>query len=231
MVRRMASQVPVALHAASRKRRPYEASVTFPMASKEVMTPSTTGKWPLVRTGECRPSPLTAPFSAIVVAAANAPVLSTSQIGSPISTSLACLRTEQHVAPTGRWWAPVRTIVLPVVVVNDTNTSSLASCLAIEIGEMVSVVMTPSFVAATMVSPAASASTRDDVPSDLVTVAEEAKQGSSESLPPLEVEDEDEPESVHRIRESLPADSVRDGFIRLLCEKHVSRLLVSGKHT
>jgi hypothetical protein len=59
----------------------------------------------------------------------------------------------------------------------------VASGLAIERSETVSVVTVPSAVAAKILSPSLSASMRDDVPSALVTMEDEGKQGSDGPSP------------------------------------------------
>eukprot|EP00966_Prymnesium_polylepis_P013251 305820-Prymnesium_polylepis.1 len=51
---RKLAHVPVALDTARSGARAYLASVTFSIESKEVITPSTIGKPPLMRTGELR---------------------------------------------------------------------------------------------------------------------------------------------------------------------------------
>ena len=105
---------------------------------------------------------------------------STAQTVSPSWTSLAFLRVEQHASPTGMWCSGVRVSNLSASVVSVTKVAS-ASGLAIERSETVSVVRAPSAVAATILSPSLSASTRAVVPLAQVTSAEEEKHGSSVS--------------------------------------------------
>ena len=100
----------------------------------------------MVRTGEWRPFSIAAPF--LVTRAAPLVVHTLS----PLTTSFAFLRLEQHASPTGRWCSGVRVSVLSASVVSVTKVAC-ASGLAIERSETVSVVRAPSAVAARMTSP------------------------------------------------------------------------------
>mmetsp|Transcript_17417 Transcript_17417/g.44621 ORF Transcript_17417/g.44621 Transcript_17417/m.44621 type:complete len:212 (-) Transcript_17417:457-1092(-) len=177
-ISRKVSHVPDALHAARSGARPYLASVTFSNESKDVTMPSTTGKEPDDRTGECKPAALVADIAVTVCVMALAPAPA-AQTRSPTATSLAFLSVEQHAAPTGRWCSPVRVSVLVALVVSTTKALAGTSRMASERSEMLSVVSAPSAVAATILSPSWRASTRESRPSAIVTIADEGKQGSS----------------------------------------------------
>ena len=98
---------------------------------------------------------------------------------SPTATSLACLRFEQHEAPTGRRCSGARVRVALAAVASVMYVAS-ASGWARERDETTSVVRAPVASAATMTSPALREATLARVPSSaMVTVEVAGKHGAA----------------------------------------------------